>query len=357
MADQQPIDDALLAKFLAGETDPDESARVQQWLDGDSSVASTTSPDDFVRFERIWQTATPADQSSINTDAAWKAVHQKMRGLSGSPGSQPEPTIKPLPVQIDALPAQHRSIWSRPIWRIAAVLLLALGAGWLALRFRGQQPPPGEQTFLTLTTTTQSLNKTLSDGTKILLNRHSTLHYPATFADDHRDVTLTGEAFFDVSPDATRPFRIQARETTVQVLGTSFNVRAYDANVSVAVRTGKVRFAGGRKAVVLTPNQQATFVAGADTLRQILQVSPNVFAYKTRQLVFDKEPLRNVVQTINTVYQADVRLGSARLGNCLLSTRFDKLPLDDVIAITAETLQLRVRRVGQQVVLEGDGCQ
>jgi ferric-dicitrate binding protein FerR (iron transport regulator) len=242
--------------------------------------------------------------------------------------------------------------------RIAAVLTLFVGLGWLAYRYAGQQTPvaqsPGQ--FLTLTTTDKPLNKILPDGTKILLNRRSSLRYPAQFAANQRDVTLNGEAFFDVVPDATRPFRIQARRSTVQVLGTSFTVRAYDASVSVAVRTGKVRFASGRSAVLLTQNQQGVYVPSADSIRRSLQLNPNVFAYKTRQLVFEGTPLRDVVQTLNELYEVDVRLENAQLGNCRLTTRFDNAPLEAVLAVTAETLGLRVRREGQRVILDGTGC-
>lgn len=353
MADQQPIDDALLGKFLAGETDPDESARVRQWL-ARPAVAADPDPADFDRFERIWQAATPPDRSPVDTDAAWQRMHRKMHPADDRLVSVP--MVKPLPVRRDEqFGAERRPAWYQwPVLRVAAVLLLTVGMGWSAYRFFGQKPVTDQSDpFLTVTTTNQPRDITLPDGTKLLLNRRSTLRYPAQFATNHRDVTLNGEAFFDVTPDAARPFRIRARQTTVQVLGTSFSVRAYDANVSVAVRTGKVRFAGGRKAVLLTRNQQAVFVPSADTVRRFRQLAPNAFSYKTGQLVFDNEPLREVVQTLSEVYNADVRLGNARLGTCRLNTRFDNAPLDSVVAITAETLGLRVRRVGKQVILDG----
>ncbi|HEX9958538.1 MAG TPA: FecR domain-containing protein [Fibrella sp.] len=352
MANQLPIDDALLGKFLAGETDPGESARVTQWLAGQRSDPSEPDPADFEGFERIWQAANPPDQSPVDTDAAWQKVQRKIQ--TPATVSQPESVIRPLPVR----QREPQFGWYRPAWRIAAVLTVVVGLGWLAYRLTGQQTPaeqPPDQ-LITLTTTDKPLDKTLPDGTKILLNRRSTLRYPARFAANHRDVTLIGEAFFDVVPDTTRPFRIRARQTTVQVLGTSFTVRAYDATVSVAVRTGKVRFASGLNAVMLTKNQQAAFVPSADTIRRALKLSPNVFSYKTGQLIFDNEPLRDVVQTLNEVYNADVRLENAQLGNCRLTTRFDNAPLDAVVAVTAETLGLRVRRVGQRVILDGTGC-
>jgi len=353
MADQKPIDDALLGKFLAGETDPAESARVRQWLANRASGSSEPNHEDFARFERIWEAAQP-EQPAIDTDAAWRSVRKKMRTTDRDSIHRSEPIIKPLPVS----PKEQNVGWNQTMFRIAAVLALVAGMGWIfyQLRFMSQDNPARH--LVTLTTNDQKISKTLPDGTKILLNRHSTLQYPTAFADDHREVTLTGEAYFDVTPDATRPFRIQAPPTVVQVLGTSFSVRAYDtANVSVAVRTGKVRFSSGRKVVLLTKNQQATFDASADTIRRIPKLSPNIFAFKTDQLVFDNEPLRDVIQAINQFYNADVRLANTQLGNCRLTTRFDKTSLDDVLAITAESLSLRVRHEGKQVILDGAGCQ
>ena len=368
MADQKPIDDALLGKFLAGETDPAESARVRQWLATRNDSPSEPTHDDFARFERIWEAAnasqahpkpdlsdqtshTSSEESTFDTDAAWRTVQRKMRLVDRDP--VPESISKPLPVQRN----ERQANWNQLMYRVAAVLVLAGSLGWLSYRllFMGQDHPAAN--LVTLVTADQKLSKTLPDGTKILLNRHSTLTYPTAFADDQRNVTLTGEAFFDVTPDATRPFRIQARPTVVQVLGTSFNVQAYDNNVTVAVRTGKVRFSGGRKAVLLTQNQQATFEATADTIRRTPHLSANVFAYKTGQLAFDNEPLRDVVKTINQVYNADIRLANARLDNCRLTTRFDKTSLENVLTVTAETFGLRIRHEGQQVILEGAGCQ
>ena len=354
MADQLPIDDALLGKFLAGETDPGESARVTQWLASQRSGSAEPNPTDFDRFARIWQAATPPDPSPVDTDAAWQKVQWKMQSSDIRPASAPKPVIKPLPVRQNRKPSDWLIRPRGSLLPIAALLTVFVGVSWLSYWY-SEQKTPAEQ-FLTLRTTDKPLNKTLPDGTKILLNRRSALRYPARFTADYRDVTLNGEAFFEVVPDATRPFRIQARRSTVQVLGTSFTVRAYDVSVSVAVRTGKVRFVKGRSAVLLTQNQQGVYVPSTDSIRRSLQLNPNVFAYKTGQLVFDNEPLRDVVQTLNEVYEADVRLENAQLGNCRLTTRFNNAPLNAVLAVTAETLGLRVRRVGQRVILDGAGC-
>lgn len=365
MADQKPIDDALLGKFLAGETDPAESAQVRQWLLSLTDDPAEPSHDDFAKFERIWAAAgrqpnasarppksvTKLDAGAVDTNAAWRTVQQKMRATQRD-AAESKSIIKPLLIGR----GEWQSDWQQTIYRIAAVLVLVTSFGWLVYRLLFMGQDHAAQNVVTLVTNDRQLRKTLPDGTRILLNRHSTLTYPTAFTGDRREVTLIGEAFFDVTPDAKRPFRIQARRSVVQVLGTSFSVRAYDDNVSVAVKTGKVRFSTKRKAVLLTKNQQATFEAKADTIRRVPQSSPNVFAYQTGQLVFNKEPLREVVQAINQHYNADVQLANAKLGNCLLTTRFDKMPLETVLDVVAESLVLRVRQEGKRVILDGNGC-
>ncbi|WP_020598026.1 FecR family protein [Spirosoma panaciterrae] len=364
MADQQPIDDALLGKFLAGETDPAESARVRQWLISRNAGISEPSHDDFAKFERIWNAAkqeqAPASSrksrkstslvENVDTDAAWKSVQQKMRIIDGR--TEDAPTVRALPSQR----TESDGFWRQTSYRVAAVLALVMSLGWLVYQFRYMGHDNPAIHTVTLVTGDRQLRKTLPDGSRIVLNRHSTLTYPAAFADERRDVTLNGEAFFDVTPDPDRPFRIQARPTVVQVLGTSFSVRAYDNNVSVAVQTGKVRFSSGNKALLLTKDQQATFDEQTDTIRRAAQLAPNAFAYKTGLLVFDNEPLVKVVQTINQFYSADVQLASTRLDNCRLKTRFDKMSLDEVVAVTAETLGLQVRHEGKSIILDGAGC-
>ena len=110
----------------------------------------------------------------------------------------------------------------------------------------------------------------LEDGTVILLKPNSSIEYPAKFSVVDRKVTLKGEAFFDVTKDKTRPFIISTSELTVKVLGTSFNVMAYEGakEISVAVKTGKVSVVKSKddvrnqpqlSEVILTPNQEVVY--------------------------------------------------------------------------------------------------
>ncbi|GAB3900695.1 hypothetical protein GCM10028803_24050 [Larkinella knui] len=352
------IDDDLLGKFLAGETDAAESERVRRWLDQDNSERQ-----EFDRFEKIWNTAgkvgPKTDPASIpvNTDAAWQKMRGKIRtqaatAVDPTPAdSIPEPVIKPLPVQ----PVHtHRTTtwWQSPVWAVAATVVLLSGLLWF---FRKEtQTVPVVQ--VAAVTSTDKIEKILPDGSRVLLNRDSKLTYPESFADDSREVSLVGEAYFDVKPDPEKPFRIHVRNTTVQVLGTSFSIRSYTADVRVAVRTGKVKFSAKDKEVTLIKDQQAVFYAKKDTIIKAPRFDANSMAFQTGRLVFEREPMSKVVETLNEVYHADIHLANAELGNCLYSGTFKNENLEYVLKTTEEAMNLRSRREGNRIILDGGPC-
>ncbi len=88
----------------------------------------------------------------------------------------------------------------------------------------------------------QKLTVKLSDGSKVVLNSGSSISYPQYFTNDSREITLVGEAYFEVARDTLRPFSVRAGETVTTALGTSFNIDAYDTNeINIALATGKVK--------------------------------------------------------------------------------------------------------------------
>jgi len=333
---QLPIDDALLARFLAREASPAEVEQVRRWL------TDPTNQREFDRFSRIWNVAGTL-QKPVDTDAAWQRVRVQMH--RPAPPST-EPVIRPMPV------ADKRINWFF-YSRIAAVLVLAGVTIWQWTRPGTEQPAIA---LLSATTTTATQRLTLPDGSQVLLNRNSRLTYPARFADSSRSVVLRGEAFFEVAHDAAHPFRVRAGAASVRVLGTSFNVRVRGDSVQVAVKTGRVQLSTPRQAVVLTPNQQATYLAKTDTIRRTILLNMNQLAYQTGRLSFVNTPLTELVQTLRDVYGTDIRLASPALGKCRLTTEFHNEPIDTVLGVVSETLTLTVRREGSVRVLTGTGC-
>lgn len=150
----------------------------------------------------------------------------------------------------------------RTLLRMAAGFLILIGLGTTAFFFTPSTNQ--EASVLQITHTTdwgQQQDIVLPDGTKVTLNVGSTISYPEQFTASKRNVTLNGEAFFDVVRNTTAPFIIHTDEITTTVLGTSFNINTQDKeHISVTVATGKVRVASDRdNEVILAPKQQATY--------------------------------------------------------------------------------------------------
>ena len=133
---------------------------------------------------------------------------------------------------------------------------------------------------------------TLSDGTIVYLNAESELRYPVKFVGEDRRVYLSGEAYFDVVHDKAHPFVVDVKNSTVRVLGTSFDVRAYadEDEVLTTLVQGSVRFSAGKESVILEPGEQVVLdKSGRLETREVdtylyTALKDGVFAFKRQRL-------------------------------------------------------------------------
>jgi hypothetical protein len=143
----------------------------------------------------------------------------------------------------------------------------------------------------------------LEDGTSIVLYPGSKLSFPTHFATSERLVTLQGEGYFNVSPDKDRPFKVQAGGASVRVLGTSFNIRAYqDENVVEAALVSGIIDINDTK---LIPDQMAVFNRDEQSLR-VHEVDADI--YKERaggMFVFDNKPLEEIMHDLSKWFDFD----------------------------------------------------
>lgn len=144
---------------------------------------------------------------------------------------------------------------------------------------------------------------TLDDGTVVHLYPGSELHFPAVFGDSERWVRLSGEGYFDVTHNEACPFVVQAGETAVTVLGTSFNVRAYkdEATIETTLVSGKVQV----NETLLSPNQTAVF--NRDDHSLIVEVADGSIYRQRAQgvFVFDNRPLDEIMRELTRWFDFD----------------------------------------------------
>ncbi|WP_406827077.1 FecR family protein [Pedobacter sp. KACC 23697] len=149
----------------------------------------------------------------------------------------------------------------------------------------------------------------LPDGTKVWLNAATTLKYPYAFAKNERLVELNGEAYFEVSKDRTRPFRVKTAVQTVEVLGTHFNINAYqdEAVVKTTLLEGAVKVSTPSASVNLHPGEQSLLNATSARLSLNARVDVDKeMAWKNNVFSFDNDDLQSIMRQISRWYDVDV---------------------------------------------------
>lgn len=146
---------------------------------------------------------------------------------------------------------------------------------------------------------------TLSDGTKVWLNAESSLRYPVCFY-DKREVTLTGEAYFEVAKDSKHPFIVHSANNSIEVLGTKFNVSAYpDNNMQTTLAEGKVKVSNSNLSVILLPNQQATIQESGNI--NIKDVNAQLFiSWAQGVYEFRQTDLQSIAAQLSRWYDVDI---------------------------------------------------
>lgn len=228
-----------------------------------------------------------------------------------------------------------------------------------AIRFPDPVKVSIEDTLAQLSTgAAQTLEYTLADGSRIWLNQSSQLSYPETFDGDTREVYLVGEAFFDIAPDAEKPFIIHANGTQTRVVGTSFGIRAINDNkeVVVTVASGIVNLSAEGKAdyIKLTQGEQGICAPKEQKLEKNANPDPNLLAWKTKVLVFKQSPLSEVAKVIENTYHTPISVDSSIAGLELTST-FEQRSLEDIIQIIEMSLQVQGEKTDNGISLGGSG--
>ncbi len=203
----------------------------------------------------------------------------------------------------------------------------------------------------------------LNDGTKVSLNENSYLSYAEGLTQSHRNVKLTGEAFFDVKPDAERPFVITTSRSTVTVLGTSFNVKAYKDQPfnEVTVKTGKVRFQPKNSSthLDLVKDETAKFDFSKKELKKVENKEQNNISWHTQKLQFVDTPLAEALEAIEKNYDVQISELPNQLSDCQFNANFDlkKQDINDVLPVIESILGVTFSKTSEGIYsITGSGC-
>ncbi|PWV56256.1 FecR family protein [Chitinophaga sp. S165] len=154
----------------------------------------------------------------------------------------------------------------------------------------------------------------LSDGTLVHMNSGSVLSWHPGFGNGKREVSLSGEAFFEVKENASQPFIIHLRNETVEVLGTSFNVRAYynEKPLQISLITGSINVNGRQQSVHLKPGQEAVYIN--DQLRAQLSDTTAIMEWKRRMIDLPDAGVEDIEKAVARYYGEKVEFDDAIQG-------------------------------------------
>ncbi|MFT4017225.1 MAG: FecR domain-containing protein [Agriterribacter sp.] len=148
----------------------------------------------------------------------------------------------------------------------------------------------------------------LADGSVVWLNASSTLKCPTEFRDSLREVEITGEAYFEVAHNALKPFRVKVRDMYVNVLGTSFNVMAYDdeASINTTLLKGSLKVSSGENSKLIKPGQQAK-LNGKGNFQLIPDADvEEAVAWKNGKFSFNSADIKAIMRQVERWYDVDV---------------------------------------------------
>jgi transmembrane sensor len=362
---------ALLARHLAADATASERAELRAWVQADPTHLQI-----LTTVTRAWERAGEAAAKPVlftpaDVEAAWQRFRPLMVAAApAAPAARPlvaapvepaptAPAVRPL------WPVQRRAAARR--WQLAAGLALLLAAGYTLAKSWLFKP---KELALTYASAADRRLIRLPDGSAVWLNAHSRLRYVGVGqapARGVRAVQLTGEAYFEVQPNPTRPFVVSTNTARVRVTGTAFNVRAYAAedSVEVSVTHGQVWLThiAPTDSILLTAGTRAALHATdapgriAARLRSSPAADPNFRAWQTDTLRFADASVAQVTRTLRATFGTAVQLTTPALAQCRFTGTFPHPQPGQVLAVLAAATASRLTPDGSGgYQLQGPGC-
>ena len=280
---------------------------------------------------KMWKDLNNTDQKEIDVDAAWNKVNTRLADS-----------------KVDLNVSSARIRFMKPaLLRIAAVGLILLGLASAAI-YMNNAGLLSKKTTIIAGNDEKNVLVSLPDGSKVYLNRNSEFTYRNNFGKKDRDVKLTGEAFFEITPDVYKPFIIDAGMANVKVVGTTFNVitNNSDSAVEVFVTTGKVVVSDltGSQTIQLDPGFVGTM--NSKIHEKAVNNNPNYLSWKTGYLDYSGQKLDVVFKDLKRVYNMDIVADDTAILENPWHSPIDNLSQETIIRLICASFNLSYTKDG-----------
>lgn len=344
MQDNKEIEEIIL-KSLTGKISPEEKVILKAWR-GQSKINKSH----YKHLKQFWRTSYQEPKYINSTSLKERIIEGGFSGGNANTG-------------------RNRVVELGYMLKIAAILLIALSSAFLVYEFSkhnesGHSEQVGSVLIQKEVQAGQKLTVNLPDGSTVKLNSGSYIRYSSAFDAKERLVELSGEAFFDVERDESRPFIIISSDVRTKVLGTSFNVQAYpEKEISITVASGKVEVLNLNDPSInstLTRNQRAVFNRDDGAF----QVTENIkldkyLRWKDGIIILDGETMTETVAILNKWYGVNILLDSDNFIGCRIYGTYDNESLENVLqGLEFSLTNFEYEKLnGNEYRITGDSCE
>lgn len=312
------MNDELLIKFLLDESNPQENDEVNQWLASDKKNQAY-----FEQLQKIWNESEKLSiKNEVDEELAWTKFKSR----------------------INAKPPVKLKIWNTPLRiAVAVVLVISSWALYYAVKTSG---------YTDVNANEQVLSKMLPDGSELTLNKFSHIKFANNFK-SNRSIRLdSGDVFFKVAKDKTKPFIIEIDKIAVEVVGTSFNIKHLKKQTEVVVETGIVKVSLGTSTVLLHKGEKVIISTSAVKLDKAPVKDQLYTYYRTNLFIADNTPLPILVAILNEAYGAKVSVDESAKQVIITTTLpYRKSLIENLGTICATIDKLKIKRNQNEIIL------
>lgn len=226
------------------------------------------------------------------------------------------------------------------------------GSGQLA--YNSLNEKPGEVLYNTISTPKGGQYQViLADGSKVWLNAASSLRFPTSFTGKERKVELTGEGYFEVAKNAAMPFRVSVNDILVEVLGTQFDVNAYeDENAVMATLVeGNVRVTKGHAVQLLAPRQQAQINPNGQIVWHKNVDTDAVVAWKNGRFEFNGNTIESIMRQVARWYNVEIEYKGPVPADNFMGGTSRQENVSELLKILEQTQSVRFRIEGKKIIV------
>lgn len=291
----------LLHRLIAGSTTEEENRQLMEWF------RQCASKEEFLCF---FKTAWEESSNEMPRDIQERMYRQLNHNL--------DKEKKQIKV-VSMLPHFSWKIWQR-----VAVACIIIVLSLVNYNMNHRQKQLSTQNFMVLAEKGQRAFVTLPDSTKVWLNSDTKISYPADYGMKERNVTLVGEAYFEVAKNPNKRFIVEAKGMQVEALGTAFNINAYrdDNKIIASLFSGSVRVSYNDHVAILKPHESVKVDLLAKSFFQYKDGDmQDIALWRENEITFNGESLEEITRIINRLYNTTIYIEDESLKKeCYIGT-------------------------------------